>query len=124
MVRSITFNGLRPLAEMDRLFGRVVGSGVSWTWPVSIWEEGEHAFIELDLPGVNKDDVQITIDNGQLVVAAERKSPPEERQYWRDERHYGRFERTFELPDTYDTAGVTADFTSGVLKLTLSKKPE
>ncbi len=114
--------------DVDRWFGRVFGvqpsSVAGWSLPTTVWEENDQAYIELELPGVAKEDLDITVEQGKLTVSAERKAPETERQYWLSERRYGRFERSFQLPKTFDAESIKADLANGVLTLTLSKKPE
>ncbi len=116
------------LTDVDRWFDRVFGvqpaAVAGWSLPVSVWEENDQAYIELELPGVAKEDVEITVEQGKLTVTAERKAPEVERQYWVCERRYGRFERSFQLPKTFDAESIKADLAGGVLTLTLSKRPE
>jgi HSP20 family protein len=116
------------LADVDRWFDRVFGvqpaAAAGWSLPVAVWEENDHAYIELELPGVTKENLEITVEQGKLTVAAERKAPETERQYWVCERRYGRFERSFQLPKTFDPDSIEADLSAGVLTLKLSKKPE
>ncbi len=112
-------------AEMDRLFGRMLAaetSDVDRSLPVAVWEDNDHTYIELELPGVNKEDLEITVEQGRLTIGAERKAPEGERRYLVNQRRYGRFERAFQLPDVVDTEAINADFVGGVLTLTLSKK--
>jgi HSP20 family protein len=112
-------------AEMDRLFGRVLAGNTSTidrSLPVAVWEDNDHAYVELELPGVNKEDLDITVEQRRLTIGAERKAPEGERRYWCNERRYGRFERAFQLPEVVDTESIKADLVAGVLTLTLSKK--
>ena len=115
-------------AEVDRWFDRVFGvqpsAAAGSSLPVAVWEENDHAYIEIELPGVAKEDLDITVEQGRLTVAAERKAPEAERQYWACERRYGRFERSFQLPKNFDADSIKADLSAGVLTLTLAKKPE
>ncbi len=129
-------NGLRShaarvgstVADVDRWFDRVFGvqpaAVAGWSLPVAVWEANDQAYIELELPGVAKEDLEITVEQGKLTVTAERKAPETERQYWLCERRFGRFERSFQLPKNIDAESIKADLTNGLLTLTLSKKPE
>ena len=76
-----------------------------------------------DLPGYNKEDVKITVQDGVLSIAAERKQEEETKndKEWRRERFYGSVRRSVRLPETADQNDVSADFTNGVLKVTVGK---
>jgi HSP20 family protein len=94
-----------------------------WTPPVDIAEDGKEYTIKAELPGVNKEDVKVTVEGGVLSISGERKSEKEEKdkKYHRIERTYGSFVRSFTLPE--GTAGdkINAEFKDGVLKLHLPK---
>ncbi len=87
-------------------------------------KETEKAFVvTADLPGVAKEEVKIQVDKGVLTLQAERKlEEVQEGENWHlTERREGRFQRSFRLPDTVDTAAIGAQFKNGVLELTLPK---
>ena len=98
----------------------------SWTPPVDITEDEKEYVIKAELPEVQKGDVKVTVENGVLTIAGERKLEKEEkdRKYHRVERVYGSFVRSFRVPDDTDDAKVAADFRDGVLTVRLPKKPE
>ncbi|MEQ8790302.1 MAG: Hsp20/alpha crystallin family protein [Pirellulaceae bacterium] len=113
--------------EMDTLLDQFFGNGraaQAWYAPASLWEGEEHFHIEVDMPGVSHDDVELTFEKGVLRIAAERKPADEKRKYWHQERRYGRIERLVQLPDTVDPESIDAELRHGVLFVTLSKKPE
>jgi HSP20 family protein len=91
--------------------------------PASLWEEEGSWCVEVDLPGVVQDDLDITLEKNTLRITAERKGPTD-RKYWHQERSFGRFERIITLPETVDPDGIEAQLQGGVLKLTLAKRPE
>ena len=110
----------------DDTFSRV--SGISGTrYPrVDITETKEALKLNAELPGVNKDDVKISITQNVLTISGERKAPElsEECCSLRNERHFGAFERGIELPVAVDTDKVEASFKDGILTVTLSKQEE
>ena len=112
--------------EFDNLFNhffRAEEVGM-WRAPASIWE-AENAFhIEIDAPGVAKEDVELTFDKGTLQVSLERKAPEGERTNWHNERGYGKVSRSVSLPETVDPNTITAELTNGVLHVTIAKVPE
>ena len=81
--------------------------------------------LEADLPGFKKEDIKIDLENDRLTIKAERKSEHEDNKngYVRRERHFGSFERSFDVSGI-DTSGIKANYTDGVLTLTLPKRPE
>ena len=99
-----------------------------WTPAVDIHEEDSCYMLTADIPGVNRQDVEITLEDGVLTVKGERKSGTEvtEERYRRRERIYGTFVRQFNLPDTVDAANISAKAEDGVLKIAIPKqeKPE
>jgi HSP20 family protein len=92
--------------------------------PLTLWEEPEYFYVELDLPGMKQEDIDITIDKNLLKITAERKASEAERKYWHQERAYGTVQRIVSLPETVATDNVEAEFKDGVLSVRLAKKPE
>lgn len=99
-----------------------------WVPAVDILEEDSGYTLTADIPGVSRKDVEISLEDGTLTVKGERKSETEvpEEGYRRRERIYGTFVRQFNLPDTVDTANISAKAEDGVLKIVIPKqeKPE
>jgi len=95
-----------------------------WTPAVDIHEEDNRYLLTADIPGVHRSDVEITLEDGVLTVKGERK--PEtgaaKEGYRRRERVYGTFLRQFNLPDTIDTANISAKAEDGVLKIEIPKQ--
>jgi len=94
-----------------------------WTPTVDISETEAEYLIKAELPEVKKEDVKITVEDGVLMIQGERRRETEEKgkKFHRVERSYGRFVRSFTLPDSVDEAGVKAIYTDGVLNLRLPK---
>jgi HSP20 family protein len=83
--------------------------------------EGEFAYhIEVDLPGVKKEDISVKIDNNILTLKGERKSKKED--YYKMESSFGSFTRSFTIPNNIDTENIHAENKDGVLEITLPKK--
>lgn len=120
--RSI--NTYNPFWELDRIekafFG---GRDQSTVFRSDVRENDKEYIVEADLPGVNKEDIDISINDGVLTVKAERKSEAsdENNGYIRRERAYGSFERSFDISEI-DDEKIDAEFKNGVLTLTLPKK--
>jgi HSP20 family protein len=117
--------------EMENFLGRFLndtpsnaGAARGWRAAVSMWEDADKVFVELELPGVSKDTLDLTVHNGIMRISGERKVPEGDRNYWVNERVYGPFERTIALPEDVDAETIDAQLTEGVLRIALSKKPE
>jgi HSP20 family protein len=97
-----------------------------WAPLVDISEDEHEYLIKAELPGIDKDQVKVTVENSLLLIAGERKSEHEEknRKYHRVERSYGSFLRSFSLPDDADGTKIKADFKNGVLKVHLPKSED
>lgn len=99
----------------------------AWVPPVDIFDTGNHELvIKAELPDMNKDDIDITVENNTLTLKGEKKmdSDIKEEHCRRIERSYGMFSRSFSLPPTVDASKVRADYKNGVLTLTLPLKEE
>ena len=118
------FQGSLP--EFDNLFNHFFRPEevALWRAPASIWEADNTFHVELDAPGVNKEDVELTFDKGTLQLTLERKAPEGERTHWHNERGYGKITRAVSLPDTVDPNSISAELTNGVLHVTVTKRPE
>lgn len=94
--------------------------------PVDIIETENDFRLKVDLPGVKKEDVDISVKEGVLTIKAERKEETvdENSKYTRSERHYGSFTRSFSLGDTIDSDKIMANLSDGVLEVSLPRKEE
>lgn len=105
-------------------------SDVNWSPRVDISENENNFFIHAELPGMNKDDISVNIDNGVLTIEGEREHKTEDkedkngRKFHRVERSYGKFQRSFRLPNTVEQSKIEASFNDGVLDLTIPKAEE
>lgn len=95
-----------------------------WAPSVDIKESDEAFTLLADIPGVNPDDIEVSMDKGVLTIKGERKSEKtdEKDDYKRVERQYGLFYRRFTLPDTADSEAIEAHSEHGVLKVTIPKQ--
>ena len=119
--------------RMNRLFGNIylrdedTGFRGTWVPPVDIYETAGHDLVvRAELPGMSREDIEVTVENGTLVLKGEKKFDPDvkEEHYRRVERAYGTFHRSFTLPNTVDTSRVGADYKNGVLTVTLPFREE
>ena len=97
----------------------------SWNWSpaVDIYENDDNIVIKAELPGIDKKDLAVDVKDQRLTIKGERKAENEvkEDNYYRRERTYGHFERSFTLPADVDADKVKADYTDGVLKVEIPK---
>lgn len=120
------------LNELDNLwlddFSRTGRDLANLTFPnVDIVESDSGYGITADLPGLSKEDVKVNIDNGVLTISGEKKTEIEKREknkYYHFERSYGKFSRSFSLPDHVDSANIEAHFNNGVLQVNIKKTEE
>ena len=121
--------------EFDSVLGRFLGGqpvtdgGERFApYCVDVREDADHFYVEAELPGFKKDDVDITMENQQLTISAERKEEQKQEGKKGDlllhERRYSRFLRSFTLPPTVDEQTVNAKLADGVLTITLNKREE
>jgi HSP20 family protein len=109
--------------DMLRPYGDTGTAGRTWLPPVDIRETEDKLALALDLPGLRKEDVNITLENNVLNVSGERRFEADAKNdtFHRLERAYGTFTRSFTLGPTVQTDKVEADFKDGVLVITLPK---
>lgn len=114
------------LPEFDTLFNHFFRAEevAMWRAPASIWEADNVFHLEIDAPGVTKENVELTFEKGTLQITLERKGPEGERTNYHNERGYGKVSRSVSLPDSVDPNTITAELTNGVLHVTISKLPE
>lgn len=135
IVRYDPFRELRGLqSEMNRVFGGLVPAGwdneeglnASWNPRVNIFENKEHLVLEAELPGMTRDDFDLSIENNVVTLKGERKFEKKDEgdNYHRIERAYGSFTRSFTLPSTVSAEGVKAEFNNGVLNVSFPKREE
>lgn len=121
--------GLRR--DIDRLFDNVwdgysTQNGMTWAPAMDVLERENEIQCTFELPGLSPDDVEITVENGVLTVSGERKYEEDKEQNGTryTERRYGRFQRSFTLPEHVDSEQISAKFENGVLTLTLPKSAQ
>jgi HSP20 family protein len=130
---------LDPYREMNTLqsnlnrifqdFGRgsdeLLTSG-TFVPPVDIYEDDHNITLNMEVPGVDQKDINITLENNTLTIRGERKIEKDvkEENFHRVERRYGQFTRSFSLPNTVDAENVSANFENGILKIKMAKRAE
>jgi HSP20 family protein len=101
-------------------------TSTSFAPPVDIYEDEHNVILNIEVPGIDEKDIDVRVDNHTLTIHGERNIGKEEKEenFRRVERQYGSFTRSFTLPSSVDPAQIRADYTKGVLKITLAKKAE
>jgi len=135
IVRYDPFRDLRTLQEeVNRLFStnltrgfgeESIGRG-AWNPSVDIYENKDHIVLEAELPGMKREDFELSVENNVITLRGERQFEKNEDSdnYHRVERSYGSFTRSFTLPQTVSAEGATAEYKNGVLRVTLPKREE
>jgi HSP20 family protein len=126
---AFTFPMFRRLGrEIDFLFDRfglertlVEAAETVWTPDVEMFRRGDEIVVRADVPGMKKEDVTVELTDGQLILRGERKQEKEEKHegYYRAERTFGTFYRSFTLPDGVKVGDAKAVIRDGVLEVTL-----
>lgn len=92
-----------------------------WVPILDLTEDDGHYFVQIELPGVDKQDVEVTVEDGMLKVHGERRIENAQRRVHRSERCYGHFSRSLVIPDDADADQIEARFQHGLLQIRLSK---
>ena len=135
IVRYDPFRDLRSLQEeVNRLFStnltrafddEGIGRG-AWAPSVDIYENKDQIVLEAELPGMKQEDFDLSIENNVITLRGERRfeKTDESDNYHRVERSYGAFTRSFTLPQTVSAEEARAEYSNGVLRVTLPKREE
>ena len=126
----MVFDPFRELQDIERRIGAVLSANKpvqkveSFTPAVNERVDEKGYYLEIDLPGVKKEDIDISVSDGVLVISGERKLEKKEEKpnYTRIESFFGRFERAFKLPSDADLDNIEAKYEDGVLKIFIPKK--
>ncbi len=134
IVKVDPFRELAAMQDrMTRLFGDAylrdedTGFRGNWTPAVDIFETENHDLvIKAELPGMSREDIEVAVENGTLVLKGQKKfdETVKEEHYRRIERSYGQFYRSFTLPNTVDTSKVGAEYKNGILTVKLPFREE
>jgi len=111
-----------PLVELAR--GSRLLSG--WTPALDVYEDRDNVNVRVELPGMKKEDIGLSLHDGSLSISGERKSEEkfQDAEVSRSERFFGRFQRTITLPTPVVSEKVKADYKDGILTVTLPKAEE
>jgi HSP20 family protein len=107
--------------DVDRLTQQLwgIGAGLSSLAPMDAWRDGDTFVVELDLPGIKPDSLDVNVEHDVLTVRGERPEPADNRNWLVAERPHGVFSRQLSLGKSVDTDKITADYADGVLRLTI-----
>ena len=123
-------NPLSPFARFEDLVDNIWdGSRPAWTQgghDVDIYSDDDHIFLEAELPGLSREAVEVSVENGMLTIAGKKTHATIEQDHVHHlrERYYGSFSRSFSLPDTVDAKKVKATMKDGVLRVILNKREQ
>jgi HSP20 family protein len=130
LVRWEPFREIAALQnEMSRFMNNVLeGNGrtnQAWVPALDVWETESEVVYAVDLPGIPEDKISVELDDGALTISAERERTHEEKEdrFYRFERRFGTFSRTFGVPQGVSEGDISADYKDGVLEVHV-KKPE
>jgi HSP20 family protein len=111
-----------PIAELARSSQILSG----WTPALDLYEDRDNLYVRIELPGMRKEDLELSLHDGSLSISGERKNEERfsEAEVYRAERFFGRFQRTVTLPTAVAADKVKAQYTDGILTVTLPKTEE
>ena len=128
------FNNLNRIrSEIDRIFQdpfSLLTQGTSffegWTPALDIYEDKDKYVAKAELPGMKKEDIDVSLEGDTLTISGERKQEEEKKEgdTYRSERYFGRFQRTVTLPTAVDANKIKATYKDGVLTVTVPKTEE
>lgn len=135
ITRFDPFRDLRTLQdEVNRLFSTSYSRSFgdegmargAWAPNVDIFENKDEIVLEAELPGMDREDFELTVENNVLTLRGERRFEKKEEagNFHRVERSYGAFSRSFTLPQSVASDGVTAEYKNGLLRVVLKKREE
>ena len=112
--------------DLDSFFGRTIDVPDPVRFHVDIHQDGDDLVVEAEVPGLTKDDLEITIEDNVLTISGEYKNAAEDKResYHIRERRWGKFDRSWTLPKTADGEKVSAALANGVLTLRIPTREE
>ncbi len=122
---------LSPWSNFDRIFNHMIHSNdfhtnTNWTPAVDINEDDTSYNMQVDLPGIDKNDIHVNLKDNVLTISGERSFEKKEEKdtYYRSERDFGKFNRCFRLPEEIIEENISASFKNGVLSVSVPKAEE
>jgi HSP20 family protein len=122
-VASTRWDPLQDLLALHERLNRLAGADeAGWMPPVDVSESPDRFTITVEIAGLSRDDIQVTVQDGKLTLKGERPAGDAGSvRFERVERGHGRFNRTFALPAAVDASAVVADLQNGVLTIIIPK---
>ncbi|HSD63527.1 MAG TPA: Hsp20/alpha crystallin family protein [Ignavibacteriaceae bacterium] len=129
----MTFVRFEPLRELDNLNNRLhkffgefpanIDLGFSFSPRIDVFADDKDFYLEAELPGLKKDEIKISLQDNILTLSGEKKKSDENdnKEYFRNERIFGTFSRSFTLPEDINPDSTEAKFEDGVLKISIAK---
>jgi HSP20 family protein len=135
MAKLARWNPWREMLDMRDEFDRMLDifrpdfhlwEGYTKVPAVDIYEDEDNVFVKAELPGLNKEDISLTIEGDTLVLSGRKSQTKEEKKenYYRKEIREGAFSRTIDIPCPVDKEKVSATYKDGILEVVLPKTPE
>ena len=131
--RNRTLDVDNPLSTFGR-FEHLLGhfwdgsrpTGMDGGYDVDVYSDDDHIYLEAELPGLSKENVEVSVENGTLIIAGRKTIETIEKDHVHhlQERYYGSFSRSFTLPDAVDAKKVEATMKDGVLRVVLNKREQ
>ena len=128
MTNLVRFDPWGMLRDLDQLFdeGSRRGGGQTWIPRVDVFERGDGLVVRAEVPGVDGDSLDVTIEGGTLTISGTRSFQRDDDSagFHRKELFEGSFKRTILLPEGTDPEAITATSADGILEVTVPKRPE
>ncbi|MBI2050765.1 MAG: Hsp20/alpha crystallin family protein [Parcubacteria group bacterium] len=115
---------LDPFSDFDKFFEEWGGGAQGFVPALDVYQDKDHVIVETPLPGIDPDQVNISVENDVLTIegATKKESEVDDKDYYRKEVRHGAFHRAVALPASVNGEGAKADYTNGVLKITIPKE--
>jgi len=132
----VRWNPMRDMMTMQEQMSRLMNEAYgrrsdemdygAWLPPVDLKEEETRYVVDVELPGLKKEDIEVHLENGVLTIRGERRfeKDTQKENYHRIERAYGKFSRSFSLPTRVNPEGISAQYRDGVLQVIVPKAEE
>ncbi len=125
-MRLVHWDPFQDLFPMNRRFQPLAGADNAWTPAVDIIEKGDDLVIRAEVPGIERDAIEVKLEDNTLTLSGERvrETEADDTRAYRRERVYGSFVRSFSLPKTVDATRISATYKNGILEITVPKAEE
>lgn len=122
----VRFDPFELVRDFDRFFESPVPQKGTWMPRVDVFERDADLIVRAELPGIDADDLDVTVEGGTLTISGSRSftSETEEKGFHRKELFEGKFKRTLLLPEGIDPKEISAASKDGILEITVPKRPE